>query len=113
MMTGIALIAAALIAVGVIWAKGVRPIMRFIRAIVRAADALEEAIPTLREIADEFKPNAGRSLADVIHRMDSNIHINAHNAALTYKAVTSLDGVDPDVLQTFETLEETPAPENR
>ncbi len=113
MMTNIGLIAAGLIAVGVIWHKGVRPIMRFIRATVRAADALEEAIPTLREIADEFKPNKGRSLVDVIHRMDTNIHTNAHNAALIYKAVTSLEGIDPSVFQTFESLEDTPPPDNR
>ena len=112
MMTNIAWIAAALIGLGVIWAKGVRPIMRFIRATVRAADALEEAIPTLREIAEEFKPNDGRSLVDVIHRMDSNIHTNARNNALMYQAVVSLDDVDSDVLP-FEPLEDTPAPENR
>ncbi len=113
MMTNIGLIAAGLIAIGVIWHKGVRPIMRFIRATVRAADALEQAVPTLREIADEFKPNSGLSLVDVIHRMDNNIHTNAANAAIIYRAVTSLEGVDPNVLQTFEPLEETPPPENR
>ncbi len=113
MMTNVALIAAGLIAIGVIWAKGLRPIMRFIRAIVRAADALEEAIPTLREIADEFKPNDGRSLVDVIHRMDTNIHTNARNNTLIYQAVASLDGIDPNGLQKFEALEDTPAPDNK
>ena len=113
MMTNIAWIAAALIGLGVIWAKGVRPIMRFIRATVRAADALEEAIPTLREIADEFKPNDGKSLVDVIRRMDSNIHTNARNNALIYGAVASLDGIDPNGLQKFEPLQDTPAPENK
>ena len=112
MMRNIGFIAVAIIGIGVIWHKGVRPIMRFIRATVRAADALEEAIPTLREIADEFKPNAGRSLVDVIHRMDSNIHTNARNNALIYDAVSLLNGVDPEA-HPFESLEETPAPENK
>ncbi len=112
-MTNIGWVAAILIGIGVIWAKGVRPIMRFIRATVRAADALEEAIPTLREIAEEFKPNDGRSLVDVIRRLDTNVQINHRNNRLIYRAVTSLDGVDPAVLQTFEPLEDTPAPDNK
>ncbi len=106
-------IAAVLIGIRVIWLRGVKPIVEFVRAIVRAADALEEAVPTLREIADEFKPNTGRSLVDVIRRMDKNIHTNAENAAITYRAVTSIEGIDPNVLQSFEPLEDTPPPENK
>ena len=112
MMTNIGWVAAILIGIGVIWAKGVRPNMRFIRATVRAAHALEDALPTLREIAEEFKPNDGRSLVDVIHRLDSNVQINNRNNRLIYRAVTSLD-VDPAVLHTFEPLEDTPAPDNK
>ncbi len=109
----IGLIAGILMGIWLIWRYGVRPIVKLVRTLVRAADALEEAVPTLREIADEFKPNTGRSLIDVIRRMDKNIHTNAENAAITYRAVVSIEGVDPNVLQTFGPLEDTPPPDNK
>lgn len=66
-------IAGVILALGVIWAKVLRP-------IVHAATVASDIIPPLRKvaaisptiltIADEFTPNGGNSLADRIHRID-------------------------------------------
>lgn len=62
--------AAFLVAVGVIWRKGVRPLLRGLETLTHLADAL----PILLQIADEMRPNAGRSLRDAIDRMEQRIN---------------------------------------
>lgn len=52
-------VAAAITALGVIWKKGLRP-------IIRAAQRTEEALPVILSIAEEFKANGGSSLRDSI-----------------------------------------------
>lgn len=44
------------------------PIIKLVEAAVHFADDL----PTLQEIADEFKPNAGNSLRDTVDRIERN-----------------------------------------
>lgn len=101
-------LSAALIGLGVVWNKGIFPMLKFVRATVRAADALEETLPILREVAADFRPNDGRSLGDTVRRMDRNIATNFKNVATIYRAVTGL-GPEPSTLGALEPLEETPA----
>jgi hypothetical protein len=56
-------VAAAVSALGTIYRKGVRP-------VIRAAKAIDEIVPTLTEIAYEFRPNSGKSLRDTIDRIE-------------------------------------------
>jgi hypothetical protein len=103
------IIVAILVGIGLIWAKGVRPMFKFVAATVRAADALEEAVPVLKEIAEEFKPNHGTSLKDTVNRMDRNIKTNSENAATIYRMVAAMEHVDPVLLDPLRPLEEPPA----
>lgn len=52
-------VAAVLTALGVIWRKGLRP-------IIHAAQRAEEALPILLSIAEEFRANGGSSLKDAL-----------------------------------------------
>lgn len=104
----IGIIAGALVGIGLIWVKGILPMLKFVAATVRAADALEEAVPVLKEIAEEFKPNAGSTLKDTVERMDRNIKRNSRNNMHIYKMIASLDGVDRALLEPFHELEEPP-----
>ncbi len=54
--------AAVLGSLGVIWQKFIHPIMR-------AAGKVNDTLPVLVQIADEFRPNNGHSLHDVITQM--------------------------------------------
>ncbi len=104
-LTTIGWIAAGLVGITVIWAKGVKPVVRFVQATVRAADALEMAVPTLREIAEEFKPNHGRSLKDQLGRLERNDHINSENLSIIYRMVASFEDTDQTVLAPLKPLE--------
>lgn len=64
-----AAIAALLIAYGVIWRKGLVPIYHFFQDVKRIA----VATPILVEIAEEFRPNGGNSLRDVVERIESKV----------------------------------------
>jgi hypothetical protein len=105
----IGLTAGILVGFWLIWRHGVRPIVKFVRTLVRAADALEEAVPTLREIAVEFQPNDGKSLVDRMGRMDRNIQVTNENVANVHHMVASFEGVDPNFLVPLKPLEETPS----
>lgn len=65
-MQWLAWVSASMVAVGVIWTKGVRPLARTIRYGVRAWDELSEVLPIVRAMATEFEPNDGTSLRDSI-----------------------------------------------
>jgi hypothetical protein len=106
--TYLGIIGAILLSLGVVWTRGIRPVFRFVAATVRAADALEEAVPVLKEIAEEFKPNHGTSLKDTIQRMDRNIMTNAENIAQVYRVASSRQDLDPGILQPLYPLEEPP-----
>lgn len=104
--------AAILLATGVIWAKGVRPVLKVIRLLVHTADRLEASVPVLEEIAKEFKPNSGKTLADVVGRMDRNISTNARNNHVLYDLVASLPDANADMFPRLESLEEPPPVED-
>lgn len=108
LVLAIGLIAGAVTGLGVIWKRGVKPVLRFIRATVHAADALDETLPVLREIAEEFKPNHGTSLKDVVERLDRNVHTNAENVATVYWMVSSRPDVDLSMVAPLKPLEDTP-----
>jgi hypothetical protein len=76
--------AASIVAVGVIWQKGVRPMWRAKKAVSRAIHAIEQAGPVLLAIAEEFKPDHGESLRDRIDSIDHKADIAA-TAALEAK----------------------------
>lgn len=63
---GAAAALAALVSLGIIW-------RRFLRPTVKAVVVISEAAPTLLEIANEFKPNAGGSLHDVVDRIETRL----------------------------------------
>lgn len=64
-----AAVAALLIAYSVIWRKGIIPIYHFFQDVKRIA----VATPILVEIAEEFRPNGGNSLRDVVERIESKV----------------------------------------
>lgn len=102
----VGVVAGALIAVGVVWAKGLKPMLKFVRAVVRTADSLESLVPVVRDIAIEFKPNDGVSLKDTIHRMDHNIHTNAFNVQSIHEMIHQ--GVEDAPVVELEPLIEPP-----
>lgn len=54
--------AAVLTALGVIWRKGLRP-------IIHAARRAEETLPVILSIAEQFKANGGSSLRDTLEQL--------------------------------------------
>ncbi len=72
--------AALLTALRLIWKKGIVPLWNMSRKIFRIVEViydllphiedLPQAMPTLLEIAEEFKPNDGNSLADRVALID-------------------------------------------
>lgn len=93
--------AGILLAIGVLWTKGVRPVVRIIRTLVRVSDHLDE-------IVKEFRPNHGHSLVDVTQRMDRNIRANARNNVTLYRMISSLPDTDPSLFAPLEELEDPP-----
>lgn len=70
------IVAVGLTAVGVIWRQ-------FLRPIIRAAQKVNETLPTLMTIAEEFTPNGGSSLHDIISKMAADAEVlgtYAHSA---------------------------------
>lgn len=86
-MTGITevdviiIIAAVLTAVGVIWRKAIRP-------VVKAAALFMATAPTLVEIAQEFKDDGNGSLRSVVNRIESKAD---KAAALAAEAKTAAE----------------------
>lgn len=64
-----AAVAAALVAYGIIYRKGIKPLLHFFHAIGRIADAT----PILVTMAEEFHPNGGGSLRDIVDRIEAKV----------------------------------------
>jgi cytolysin (calcineurin-like family phosphatase) len=69
----LAWLSAAIIAVGVIWSKGIVPVAKWIRSAATQVRRALGIIDTLADIADEFKPNGGHSLHDKIARIEADV----------------------------------------
>lgn len=81
-------IAAALTALGVIWRKGLRP-------IINAAHRTEEALPVILDIAREFRGNNGSTLRDVIdHIAQEGAELNAYAHGFKHDFVNKLMVID-------------------
>ena len=96
-------VAGSLIAVGVIWRKGLRPAARLIREFVRAADNVTEHWPTLLTIAEEFKPNGGNSLRDVVDRLETRSHEHGVQVAEVAERVARVDEALPALAENVKT----------
>lgn len=105
------LAAGILVSLALIWRYGVWPTLKFVRALVRVADSLEETVPTLRDIAIEFEPNGGNSLKEQIERIDANVHVTNENLGSIYKMVAAMD-TDPALMIPLKPLQDTPPPLN-
>jgi hypothetical protein len=57
---------AAIVAVGVIWSKGIVPTAAWMRRLFKRGKDLARIIDTLADIAAQFRPNGGNSLHDNI-----------------------------------------------
>ena len=78
-------IAAAIIAVGVIWSKGIVPTAKWIRSTATQIRQALRIIDTLADIANEFKPNGGHSLHDKIARIEADVlKVKSDTEALTH-----------------------------
>lgn len=76
----IAGVSALLIALGIIFQKGLIPLWKGIVALVHAVETLDsvakhtadlpDALPVLMDIAEEFKPNDGATLRDRVDRLE-------------------------------------------
>lgn len=66
-------IAAALVAFGTIYAYTIRPFISYLKGFVKVLDKLDESLPVLLEISDQFKPNGGNSLRDVLDRVEREL----------------------------------------
>ena len=60
------LIAGIIVAIGVIWSKGIVPAYRITKAVT-------QAVETLSDIAKEFEPNEGVSLRDTVDRIERKV----------------------------------------
>lgn len=78
--------AAALTATGVIWRKAVRPLIGALRAFVDGTERLSGALPTLIEIGEQFRPDSGSTLYDIIGEIRDTSQQTAHsNSVLVAK----------------------------
>jgi len=81
-------IAAGISALYVIWRKAIVPFFRGVARLIKGIDRIADATPVLLGIAEEFRPNGGHSLRDVVdsieRKQDDWVHM-AHdtNSALT------------------------------
>lgn len=83
-------IAALIVAVGVIWTKGIRPMVRFISKaeemvplLVKLNEALgktPEAFEVLDEIVAQFRTDSGSSLKDQVNRLETAAERQETNA---------------------------------
>ena len=80
----LAWLSAALIAVGVIWSKGIVPTAHWIRSATTQIKRALGIIDTLADIAAEFKPNAGKTLRDQIAFLRADVaEVKETQASLT------------------------------
>ena len=59
----------------VVWQKLLRPVLRGIKGLVAIAAKVEDALPVLVQIAEQFRPNGGNSLRDVINRIENQLEL--------------------------------------
>lgn len=77
-------IAAAVVAVGVIWSKGIIPTAKWIRSSAAQIKRALGIIDTLADIATEFQPNAGHTLHDQIAFLRADVaEVKETQASLT------------------------------
>jgi hypothetical protein len=69
----LAWISGSVIAVGVIWSKGIIPTAKWVRRTTSQAKRTLGIIDTLADIAEQFKPNGGNSLHDKVTRIESDV----------------------------------------
>lgn len=96
----VVLIAAAVGAAGVIWAKVLRPLLRLIavaedlvpvlRSLVAELGGTPQAFAVLDEIIAQFRTDSGSSLRDAVDRLEESAVENKHAAQLLAVQVESL-----------------------
>jgi hypothetical protein len=86
-LDGIVVAAAIVAALSTIWLKAVRPFFHF-------TTLAAETLPILVEIAEEFRPNHGGSLRDVVDRIETQTNANGQHVAVV--AVALADHVATD-----------------
>jgi hypothetical protein len=62
-------IAAFIVAWQTIWKRFLVPLARFVKGVIRIADAT----PVLVQIAEEFRPNGGGTVRDVVDRIETKV----------------------------------------
>ena len=84
--TQLVTVAAGITAVGVIWRKAIRPLMCAARAFAEGTERLTGALPTLLEMSEQFRPDSGTSLYDIIGSIrDAGEQTAQSNALLVVK----------------------------
>lgn len=107
---------AVIVAVSVIWSKVLKPGARLIAQLektypllVRITDIFEEGdeLPTLREIADQFKNNSGSSLKDATDRLEvmvSEAHAIAVELRMNFAVAKELAALDREQIHHVKLL---------
>jgi hypothetical protein len=92
-------IAAFIVAWQTIWKRFLVPLFMFGRGVIRIADAT----PILVQIAEEFRPNGGGSVRDVVDRIETKVD----NAAQLVREATDSWAADREsVLRRLVVVEE-------
>lgn len=110
-LTWLGLIAGGLIALGVIWTKGLRPLYRFLRRVEDVHQLIIEELPAFMANTTEWqtsadvllkqlKPNSGSSMFDRVARIETvvnsqpqtQININDSGAHPVARVETRSDG---------------------
>jgi PAS domain S-box-containing protein len=60
-----------------LWQYVLRPIIKGAKAVNSTIQRLTDSLPVLLQIADEFRPNGGNSLRDVINRLETSMAISS------------------------------------
>jgi PAS domain S-box-containing protein len=90
-------LAAFVVAIGVLHAKVVRPVLHLGRRVSCTIDKVEGALPTLLTIAAEFRQNGGLSLRDTIDRIELSVTLNERRMqALLADAASGAFEATPD-----------------
>jgi phytoene/squalene synthetase len=92
-------IAAFIVAWQTIWKRFLVPLARFVKGVIRIADAT----PVLVQIAEEFRPNGGGTVRDVVDRIETKVD----NAAQLVREATDSWAADREsVLRRLVVVEE-------
>lgn len=63
-------ITASMVVIGAAYKYLIRPLYRGTKSIINLVSRLDKALPTIFAIAEQFRPNGGGSLRDVIDRIE-------------------------------------------